>query len=636
MEGSASAPKSAGGGSKMLVIAIVVILIVAAVAAAVILMMGGDESEPEPTNLLEKGFKVELVYNAGNTPRQIASEILKSGLESLNPGKIQVKVTELEWSKYQEVSRGRGVCLYIIGWGPDYPDPDNYINPFYHTGGNIAARTSFSNTTIDAMIEAAAADLNPVTRAQTYEEIMELCNEEYPYLWMSQTLSWRPMRDWVQGYYYNQMYAELYVYPITKAEGAQNPDSFIVQTIEGNPDYFDPSRDYEQAGGEVLQHIYETLTFYDDNTNNVKPWLCTELPTVLNGLVSADGKTYTYNLRQDVEFHDGSIMTSADVKYSFDRLLALNYADGPAWMVGQLTIPDYYDYDEATWNETTGAIEGGIPLDVIDQAIWAVDEDTIQMNLTQVYPAFNDVLSFHGSSIVSKNAVEVGLGTTEYVDLFSKDAYDFWDQPENMCGTGPYKMKAFFSLDRIEMERFDDYRRGPAPLKNFVIQQIPTDDARINNLRAGMCDYARIPTLFKADIEGQPGIYVSKNNLTFDLQYMGFNQNFNTSALPTPGATDVPEDFFTDIRIRQAMTLVWDGQAYIDNVLKGQGIVPNCAIPKGMFGWSEDIPKQEYNLTKAADLLASIPIETESHVQTSDFVAKTLSWNPFMAKMEAI
>ena len=58
MEGSASAPKSAGGGSKMLVIAIVVILIIAAVAAAVILMMGGDEPEPEPTNLLEKGFKI--------------------------------------------------------------------------------------------------------------------------------------------------------------------------------------------------------------------------------------------------------------------------------------------------------------------------------------------------------------------------------------------------------------------------------------------------------------------------------------------------------------------------------------------------------------------------------------------------
>jgi ABC-type transport system substrate-binding protein len=620
----------------MLVIAIVVILIIAAVAAAVILMMGEEEPEPEPTNLLEKGFKVELVYNSGNTARQIASELLKSGLEGLNPGKIQVKVTELEWSKYQEVSRAKGVALFIIGWAPDYPDPDNYINPFYHTGGTLASRVAFSNATIDMMIENAAADLNPVTRAQTYEEIMNMCNDQYPYLWMAQSLNWRPMRDWVQGFYYNQMYSELYVYPISKAEGAQNPDSFILQTIEGNPDYFDPAKDYETAGGEVLQHVYETLTFYDDNSVNVKPWLCTELPTVLNDLVSPDGLEYTYNLRTGVKFHDGSNMTSADVKYSFDRLLALNYADGPAWMYGQITIPDYYDYSEGEFNATTGALEGGIPQSVLDGAFWAVDADTFQINLTQPYPAWNDVVAFNGASIVSKNAVEVGLGTTDYAALFSSDAYDFWDQPENMCGTGPYKMKAFFSLDRIEMERFDDYRRGPAPLKNFVIQQIPTDDARINNLKAGTCDYSVIPTLFKADIEGQPGIYVSKNNLTFSIQYMGFNQKFNTSALPTPGATDVPEDFFSDVRIRQAMTLVWDAQAYIDNVLKGQGIVPNCAIPKGMFGWTDDIPKQEFNLTKAADLLASIPIETESHVETSDFVAKTLSWNPFMAKLELL
>jgi peptide/nickel transport system substrate-binding protein len=356
-------------------------------------------------------------------------------------------------------------------------------------------------------------------------------------------------------------------------------------------------------------------------------------------LVTPDALKYTYNLRPDVKFHDGTIMTAEDVKYSFDRLVALNYADGPAWMVAQMTIPDYYElYTEGVFNETTGFFEEGtgIPQDVLDQAYWAVDADTFQMNLTSPYPAWNDVMAFNGCSIVCKNAVEVGLGTTNYADLFTSDAYDFWDQPENMCGTGPYKMKAFFSLDRIEMERFDDYRRGPAPLKNFVIQQIPTDDARINNLKAGTCDYSVIPTLFKADIEGQPGIYVSKNNLTFSIQYMGFNQKFNTSALPTPGATDVPEDFFSDVRIRQAMTLVWDAQAYIDNVLKGQGIVPNCAIPKGMFGWTDDIPKQEYNLTKAADLLASIPIETESHVQTSDFVAKTLSWNPFMAKLELL
>ena len=517
--------------------------------------------------------------------------------------RIQIKVTELEWSKYQEVSRAKGVAIMVIGWAPDFPDPDDYVNPFYRTGGTLASRVGFSNATIDALIDDAAADLNPVTRAQKYKEVMTLAGEQYPYLWMSQTLNWRPMRDWVQGFYYNQMYAECYVYPMSKAEGAQNPDSFILQTISGNPDYFDPAKDYETSGGEILQHVYETLNFFDDTTDTPKAWLCTEMPTVLNDLVTPDGKTYTYNLKHDVKFHDGSIMTSADVKYSFDRLLALNYADGPAWMVGQVTVPDYYDYSEGEFNATTGALEGGIPQDVLDAAFWAVDEDTFQVNLTQPYPAFNGVVAFQGCSIVSKNAIETAMGTTDYPVLFSEDAYDFWDEPANMCGTGPYKMKGFFSLDRIEMEAFSEYRRGPAALTNFVIQQIPTDDARINNLLAGTSDYAVIPSLFRADIEGKPGIYVSMNNLTYTINYVGFNQNFNASASPTPGASNIPADFFTDVKIRQAMTLCFNATSYIQTTLKGQGIVPNCAIPKGMFGWSEDIPKQEYNLTKAADIL---------------------------------
>ena len=125
----------------------------------------GSRPEPEPANLLEKGFKIELVYDSRNTARQIQSEVLKQGLESLNPGEIQIKVTSWSGPSTKKVSRAKGVAIMAIGWAPDFPDPDDYVNP-YRTGGTLASRVGFSNATIDALIDDAAADLNPVTNCR--------------------------------------------------------------------------------------------------------------------------------------------------------------------------------------------------------------------------------------------------------------------------------------------------------------------------------------------------------------------------------------------------------------------------------------------------------------------------------------
>src|SRR5574337_627403 len=51
-----------------------------------------------------------------------------------------------------------------------------------------------------------------------------------------------------------------------------------------------------------------------------------------NGLVSPDGMNYTFNLLQNVTFHDGSHMTAADVAYSFSRAMAIHDPDGPSWI----------------------------------------------------------------------------------------------------------------------------------------------------------------------------------------------------------------------------------------------------------------------------------------------------------------
>ena len=66
------------------------ILVIAAIGAALLLMGGGDEEE-QATNYFDKGFKLELYYNQGNSARETACNIMKQNLEAINPSEDKKK-----------------------------------------------------------------------------------------------------------------------------------------------------------------------------------------------------------------------------------------------------------------------------------------------------------------------------------------------------------------------------------------------------------------------------------------------------------------------------------------------------------------------------------------------------------------
>ncbi len=85
----------------------------------------------------------------------------------------------------------------------------------------------------------------------------------------------------------------------------KNPDTIITATY-GSPETFDPQAMWDTSSGEVCIALYDNLIMYDGDTINFLPLISTEVPTIENGLLTPDGKKYTFPIRKGVKFHTGT------------------------------------------------------------------------------------------------------------------------------------------------------------------------------------------------------------------------------------------------------------------------------------------------------------------------------------------
>jgi peptide/nickel transport system substrate-binding protein len=389
----------------------------------------------------------------------------------------------------------------------------------------------------------------------------------------------------------------------------KNPDSFTEATI-GEPDYLDPAVDYETAGGEVLNSVYENLIWYDGSSaSNLKPVLAKEVPTIANGLVSADGLNYTFNLRTDVTFHDGTVMNADDVVYSVRRVLQIHDPSGPGWMIDQI-FTDYIGFSVgatvADWGTSApwllSAVGSSDPAYVLTEldvknaseaAILKVNDTAVTFRLTHPYPGFMKIAAYTVMNIVSKDFVEAHGGITP------GEHNDYMDS--HTCGTGPYKLVVWEVGAKVHMTRFDDYWGSAPDIKDIYIVKANDVNTRILMLQAGDADCIYLPIKYESTFTGKTDYRIVKGLPSFDLTFMAFNFNIDATTANSQYGGTITVDFFHDIHMRKAFTHLLNYTQYIANVAMGNAKQPNGVIPEGMFGYDPDIPKYDYNLTAAAE-----------------------------------
>ena len=384
---------------------------------------------------------------------------------------------------------------------------------------------------------------------------------------------------------------------VTAAEAAaKNPDTFVLADI-GSVETLDPAKVYDNAGAAKLYTVYQNLIFFKDPyTDQYAPILATDVPTVENGGISADGKTYTFTIRKGVKFHEGGDLTPEDVVYSFKRAMICDPAGGPMWM-----MLEAFTGEGNTRRD--GDIIPGI-FDKIDKAVEAKGDKVI-LHLPKAYPPLLGILCYSSASVVDKEwAVANGCWDGKIANAAKYNKPPEGKEPLRTIanGTGPYKLRLWETSKQFVFERFDGYWGPQAKIKTATVKYVPEHATRILMLKAGDADRIHVGKTFLHEVEAMQGVKITKLPQLAVTGAM-FCQKIDPTGNPSIGSgkldgNGIPPDFFSDINVRKAFMHAYDADTFLEEVLNGLGSLPGTPLINGL-AYKKDVPMYAFDLKKA-------------------------------------
>lgn len=247
---------------------------------------------------------------------------------------------------------------------------------------------------------------------------------------------------------------------------------------------------------------------------------------------SEDGKTLTFTLREGVKFHNGKDFTSADVKYTFDKLFeSKGYKSGAFFD----TVDDK-QVAHITSLETPDA----------KTVVFAVGRPALA----------NQLLS---------NLVAIPIiadGTAE-------------QQKTSPVGTGPFKFVAFDqSQNTVDLEAFSEYFDGAPKFAKLRVKTVTDASGLQAELQTGGVDIAPAPSNMPPDtlkiLGDDPNLRVEQFDGS-NIQYIGLN------------VTSAPLD---KVKVRQAIGYAIDREKLIRELLSGQAKIAYSILPAGAWAYS--------------------------------------------------
>jgi oligopeptide transport system substrate-binding protein len=274
--------------------------------------------------------------------------------------------------------------------------------------------------------------------------------------------------------------------------------------------------------------------------------------------ISADGKTYTFHLRQDVTFQDGKPVTAAAFKYSWER--ALNPA------TGSLTAGTYL-------NDIVGAADVIAGRATQLSGVQVVNDYTLQVTIDAPKAYFLDKMAYPTSFVVDQANVSSGA--------------DWWQHPN---GTGPFKLVQWQPDQLLVLGRNDNYYGDKARLSQVKFQLYSGNP--VDLYQSGSIDVSYVGGDYMGLVT-DPTNPISKELHVFpelSIYYIGFN-----AAVPP----------FDDANVRQAFCYAVDKDRLI--TLSTENVVTPAygILPPDMPGYNSALVGLRFDPQKAKQLIAA-------------------------------
>lgn len=344
----------------------------------------------------------------------------------------------------------------------------------------------------------------------------------------------------------------------------------VLRLDNSAPGELDPHKGNDYSGSILAFNLYDTLVMPDPD-KGVKPHLA------VNWIVSNGGKTYTFNLRRGVKFHDGSTLQAADVVFSYERVKALDQG---------------FSFLFSGWVSS----------------VKAVNPNQVQFTLSGTYAPFLSTLTrlpIVNKALVLKNKKDGKFGDNgDYGQAFLSS---------NDAGSGAYKVVSHNPQSLTVMEKFKDYFLGFAPkAPDIVRQSYSVESATVRTLMVrGEHDISSQwhPNEVKKALAEQKGISLISEGGSGSLLL-----KLNTQRAPTD-----------DVNFRKAMALAFDYDALL-STLKitnkvSSGTPARGPLPAGVPGYDKSLPFSKRDLTAAKAALAK-----SKYANQLDKVVVDMAW----------
>ncbi len=162
------------------------------------------------------GFRLQALYNQGNTTRQTISEILASNINSVND-KFIIETVGLPWPAFLRTIRNKEAPYFVSGWLEDIHDPHNWYVPYMI--GTYASRQSLPaelKEQFKELINQGVAETDPAKRHEIYKQLNALYYENVPTILLAVATSHAYEPRYVEGVIRNPLFPGFYYYTISK------------------------------------------------------------------------------------------------------------------------------------------------------------------------------------------------------------------------------------------------------------------------------------------------------------------------------------------------------------------------------------------------------------------------------------